>query len=50
MAEIIPLSALTKGTTSELAGLSSHYPIFMLNIKQRSLLYFLVSCIGSTRI
>jgi len=30
--EAIPLSALPKNTTSKLAGLSSHYPIFMLNV------------------
>jgi len=34
--EAIPLSALPKDTTSELAGLSSHYPSFMLNVKQGS--------------
>jgi len=28
-----------KGTTSELAGLSSHYPFFMLNVKQGSCEY-----------
>jgi len=33
--EAIPLSALPKDTTSELVGLSSHYPV-MLNIKQES--------------
>jgi len=32
--EGIPLSALLKDTTSELAGLASHYPFFMLNVKQ----------------
>jgi len=31
--EAIPLCTLPKGTTSEFAGLSSHYPLFMLNIK-----------------
>jgi len=30
--EAIPLSALPKDTTSELAGLPSHYPFFMLNV------------------
>jgi len=34
--EAIPLSALPKDTTSELAGLSSHHPFFMLNVKQGS--------------
>jgi len=34
--EAIPLSALPKDTTSELAGLPLHYPFFMLNIKQGS--------------
>jgi len=33
--EEIPLSALPKDTTiSELAGLSPHYPFYMLNVKQ----------------
>jgi len=36
MVEAIPLSALPKDTTSELTGLSSHYPSFMLNVKQGS--------------
>jgi len=35
-AEAIPLSAFPKNTTSELAGLPSHYPFFMLNVKQGS--------------
>jgi len=30
----IPLNALPKDTTSELADLSSLYPFFMLNVKQ----------------
>jgi len=34
--EAIPLSDLPKDTTSELAGLSSHYPFLMLNVKQGS--------------
>jgi len=38
-AEAIPLSALPKDTTSELAGLSSHYHILTLNIKQESCEY-----------
>jgi len=32
----IPLIALPKDATSELAGLSSHYHFLMLNVKQRS--------------
>jgi len=32
--EAIPLSALSKEATSELAGLPSHYSFFMLNVKQ----------------
>jgi len=35
--EAILLSALTKDTTSELAGLSSHYSFFLLNLKQGKL-------------
>jgi len=34
--EAIPLSTLPKDATSELAGLPSHYPFFMLNVKQGS--------------
>jgi len=34
--EVIPLSALPKNTTSELAGLPSHYPFFKLMLKQGS--------------
>jgi len=34
--EAIPLSALPTDTTSEVAGLSSHYPFFTLNVKQGS--------------
>jgi len=34
--EAIFLSALPKDTTSELAGLFSHYPFLMLNVKQWS--------------
>jgi len=37
--EAIPLSALPKDIASELAGLASHYPFFMLNVKQRSCEY-----------
>jgi len=37
--EAIPLSILPKVTTSELAGHSSHYPFFMLNVKQGSCEY-----------
>jgi len=40
--ETIPLSALPKDTTSELAGLSSHYPSFMLNVKQERFEYQLL--------
>jgi len=32
--DAIPLSALSKDTASELADSSSHYPFFMLNVKQ----------------
>jgi len=35
--QLIPLRALPKEITCELAGLSSHYPFFMLNIKQGKL-------------
>jgi len=31
-----PLSIFSKDTTSELAGLSSHYPFLMLNVKHGS--------------
>jgi len=41
--EAIPLSALPKDTTNELASLSSHYPFFMLNVKQGSCEYQLKS-------
>jgi len=34
--EAILLHALAKDTTSELAGLPSHYPFFMLTVKQGS--------------
>jgi len=34
--EAIPLSTLPKDTTSELARLTSHYPFFVLNVKQGS--------------
>jgi len=46
--EAIPLSALPKDT-SELAGLSSHYPSFMLNVKQGSCEYQLLKSFGLTR-
>jgi len=36
MVEAVLLSALPKDSTSELAGLSPPYLIFMLNIKQGS--------------
>jgi len=35
----IPLSVFPKDKTSELAGLSSHYPYFMLNVKKGSCEY-----------
>jgi len=38
--EAIPLSALTKDTTSKLAGLSSHYLFLMLNVKHGSCEYY----------
>jgi len=41
--ERISLSALPKDTKSELSGLSSHYPSFMLNVKQGSCEYQLLS-------
>jgi len=47
--EAISLSALPKNTTSELAGLSSHYPFFMLNVKQRSCEYKLLKSFVLTR-
>jgi len=37
--EAIPFSVLLKDTTSKLAGRSSHYPFFMLNVKQGSCEY-----------
>jgi len=40
--EAIPLSALPKDTTSKVADLSSHYPFFMLNVKQGSCKYQLL--------
>jgi len=46
--EAIPLSALLKGTTSELADLSSHCPL-MLNVKQGSCKYHLFKAFGLTR-
>jgi len=39
---------LSKDTTSELAGLSSHYIFYMLNIKQRSCDYQLLKSFGMT--
>jgi len=45
-----PISALPKDTTSELAGLSSHYPFFMLNDKQGSCEYQLLKFFGLTRL
>jgi len=47
--EEIPLSALPKDTTSELVGLSSHYPFFMLKVKQGSCEYQLLKSFGLTR-
>jgi len=35
--EAIPLSALPKDATSELAGLSPHQPFYMLNVKHRAM-------------
>jgi len=43
------LNALPKDTTSELAGLSSHYPSFMLNVKQGSCEYQLLKFFGLNR-
>jgi len=48
--EAIPLSALPKGTTSELAGLTSHYPFSMLNVKHRSCEYQLLKSSGPSRL
>jgi len=36
---IIQLNALSKDTTNELVGLSSHYPFLMLSVKQESCEY-----------
>jgi len=47
--EAIPLSVLPKDTTSKLAGLSSHYPFFMLNVKQESCKYQLLKSFNLTR-
>jgi len=47
--EAVPLSALPKDTTSELVGLSSHYPFFMLNVKKGSCKYQLLKLLGQTR-
>jgi len=47
--EAIPLSALPKDTTNELAGLPSHYPSFMLNVMQGSRKYQLLKSFGLTR-
>jgi len=46
--EAIPLSALPKDKTSELAGLFSHYPSFMLNVKQGNCKYQLLKSFGLT--
>jgi len=45
----MPLSVLPKDTTSELAGLSSHYSILMLNVKQGSFEFQLLKSFGLTR-
>jgi len=47
--EAILLSALPKDTTSKLAGLSSHYPFFMLNVKSGSCKYQLLKSFSPTR-
>jgi len=47
--EAIPLSALPKETTSELASLSLHYPFFMQNVKQRSCEFQLLKSFDLTR-
>jgi len=47
--EAIPLSALPKDATSELAGLPSHYLSFMLNVKQESCEYQLFKSFDLTR-
>jgi len=36
-------------TTSELDGISSHYPFFLLNVKPGSCEYQLFKCFGPTR-
>jgi len=41
--------AFPKCTTSELAGLTSHYPFFMPNVKQGSCEYQLLKSFGLTR-
>jgi len=43
------VSALPKDTTSELAGLFSHYPFFMLNVKQESCEYQLLKYFSLTQ-
>jgi len=40
---------MLKDATSELAGLSSHYPFFMLNVKQESCEHQLLKYFGLTR-
>jgi len=47
--EAIPLSALPKDTTSELAGLSIPNPFSMLNVKQGSCEYKLLKSFGPTQ-
>jgi len=49
LVEAITLSALPKNTTSKLAGLSSHYSVFMLNVKQGSCEYQLLKSFDRTR-
>jgi len=43
-----PVKCLPKDTTSELAGLPSHYPFFMRNVKQESFEYQLLNSFGLT--
>jgi len=47
--EAIQLSALPKDTIRKFAGLSSHCPFSMLNVKQGSCKYQVLKCFGLTR-
>jgi len=46
--EAILLSALPKDTTSELASLSPHNPVLVLNVEQESCEYQLLKTFGPT--